>query len=135
MIRNSKIVIVLCFNRMNKYTMEEFEVAYNERKNGKDIKIYTFFKKLDNNIKLEESFNEFKKKLKSIEHFYSTFTHVDTIKINIYRFILRLILGESKIEEKLINGNLRLVLSVIQRFCGRGENADDLFQVGINIMS
>ena len=34
------------------------------------------------------------------------------------------------IEEKLINGNLRLVLSVIQRFCGRGENADDLFQVG-----
>lgn len=106
MIRNSKIVIVLCFNRMNKYTMEEFEVAYNERKNGKDIKIYTFFKKLDNNIKLEESFNEFKKKLKSIEHFYSTFTHVDTIKINIYRFILRLILGESKIEEKLINGKL-----------------------------
>ena len=29
-----------------------------------------------------------------------------------------------------INGNLRLVLSVIQRFYGRGENADDLFQVG-----
>ena len=33
--------------------------------------------------------------------------------------------------EKMINGNLRLVLSVIQRFSGRGENPDDLFQVGV----
>ena len=32
--------------------------------------------------------------------------------------------------EELINGNLRLVLSVIQRFTNRGENMDDLFQVG-----
>ena len=32
--------------------------------------------------------------------------------------------------EKLIEGNLRLVLSVIQRFDKRGENPDDLFQVG-----
>ena len=38
--------------------------------------------------------------------------------------------GDKDAREKLINGNLRLVLSVIQRFCGRGVNADDLFQVG-----
>lgn len=38
--------------------------------------------------------------------------------------------GDKDAREKLINGNLRLVLSVIQRFCGRGENADDLFQIG-----
>ena len=38
--------------------------------------------------------------------------------------------GDIKAREKLINGNLKLVLSVIQRFYGRGENADDLFQVG-----
>ncbi len=38
--------------------------------------------------------------------------------------------GDKSAREELINGNLRLVLSVIQRFCGRGENADDLFQVG-----
>lgn len=38
--------------------------------------------------------------------------------------------GDEGAREELINGNLRLVLSVIQRFCGRGENADDLFQVG-----
>lgn len=38
--------------------------------------------------------------------------------------------GDPQAREKLIEGNLRLVLSVIQRFSGRGENPDDLFQVG-----
>ncbi len=38
--------------------------------------------------------------------------------------------GDMSAREELIAGNLRLVLSVIQRFSGRGENADDLFQVG-----
>ena len=38
--------------------------------------------------------------------------------------------GDSKAREKYIKGNLRLVLSVIQRFAGNGENADDLFQIG-----
>ena len=38
--------------------------------------------------------------------------------------------GDMQAREKLIAGNLRLVLSVIQRFSNRGENADDLFQVG-----
>lgn len=38
--------------------------------------------------------------------------------------------GDMKARDSLIKGNLRLVLSVIQRFLSRGENADDLFQVG-----
>jgi len=38
--------------------------------------------------------------------------------------------GDQIAREQLIEGNLRLVLSVIQRFASRGENADDLFQVG-----
>lgn len=37
---------------------------------------------------------------------------------------------QKKAREELVNGNLRLVLSVIQRFTNRGENLDDLFQVG-----
>ena len=39
--------------------------------------------------------------------------------------------GNEEAREKLINGNLRLVLSIIQRFGGRGENPDDLFQIGV----
>ena len=38
--------------------------------------------------------------------------------------------GDKEAREEFINGNLRLVLSVIKRFYGRGENLDDLFQVG-----
>lgn len=38
--------------------------------------------------------------------------------------------GDTAARERLIEGNLRLVLSVIQRFDKRGENPDDLFQVG-----
>ncbi len=39
--------------------------------------------------------------------------------------------GSKEARDKLIKGNLRLVLSVIQRFTGRGEDVDDLFQVGV----
>lgn len=38
--------------------------------------------------------------------------------------------GDMQARQELIEGNLRLVLSVIQKFMGRGENADDLFQIG-----
>lgn len=38
--------------------------------------------------------------------------------------------GNKRAREKLVNGNLRLVLSVVKRFASRGENPDDLFQVG-----
>ena len=38
--------------------------------------------------------------------------------------------GDKEARQKMINGNLRLVLSVVQKFTGRGENLDDLFQVG-----
>ncbi|MBQ8143948.1 MAG: RNA polymerase sporulation sigma factor SigG [Butyricicoccus sp.] len=38
--------------------------------------------------------------------------------------------GDHSAREKLIRGNLRLVLSIIQRFSNRGESMDDLFQVG-----
>ena len=38
--------------------------------------------------------------------------------------------GDQKAREELISGNLRLVLSVVQKFANRGENLDDLFQVG-----
>ncbi len=44
--------------------------------------------------------------------------------------LVRIRQGDIKARDELISGNLRLVLSVIQRFTNRGENLDDLFQVG-----
>ncbi len=39
--------------------------------------------------------------------------------------------GSKEARDRLIKGNLRLVLSVIQKFTGRGEDIDDLFQIGV----
>lgn len=61
---------------------------------------------------------------------------VDTSKLPVLRevqneeLLKRTRAGDSGARDELINGNLRLVLSVIQRFTNRGENLDDLFQVG-----
>ena len=46
------------------------------------------------------------------------------------QLLLQVRQGDEQARERLIEGNLRLVLSVIQRFVGRGESPDDLFQVG-----
>lgn len=61
---------------------------------------------------------------------------VDTSKLPILKekekeeLLRRVKTGDKRARDELINGNLRLVLSVIQRFTGRGENLDDLFQIG-----
>ena len=44
--------------------------------------------------------------------------------------LIRAKAGDTKARDELIYGNLRLVLSVLRRFAGRGELMDDLFQVG-----
>jgi RNA polymerase sporulation-specific sigma factor len=61
---------------------------------------------------------------------------VDTSKLPVLKnqemrvLFTQLQAGERSVREELVNGNLRLVLSVIQRFNNRGESVDDLFQVG-----
>lgn len=44
--------------------------------------------------------------------------------------MLKIKAGDDGAREKFIRGNLKLVLSVLRRFSGRGEDPDDLFQVG-----
>ena len=61
---------------------------------------------------------------------------VDTSKLPVLKeaekteLLKRVKEGSASARQELINGNLRLVLSVIQKFTSRGENLDDLFQVG-----
>ncbi|HKM28203.1 MAG TPA: RNA polymerase sporulation sigma factor SigG [Anaerovoracaceae bacterium] len=61
---------------------------------------------------------------------------VNTSKLPVYKeaemteMLLAIKGGDMEVRDKFIKGNLRLVLSVIQRFNNRGENPDDLFQVG-----
>lgn len=63
-------------------------------------------------------------------------SNVDTSKLPVLsneeknELFIKIKQGDKEAREKFINGNLRLVLSVLQRFNGRGESMDDLFQVG-----
>lgn len=63
-------------------------------------------------------------------------SNVDTSKLPVLsneeknELFIKIRQGDEEAREKFINGNLRLVLSVLQRFNGRCENIDDLFQVG-----
>lgn len=61
---------------------------------------------------------------------------VNTSKLKVLKekekrdLLLKIKSGDNNARDEFISGNLRLVLSVIQRFNNRGENVDDLFQVG-----
>ncbi len=61
---------------------------------------------------------------------------VNTSKLPVYKdaemkdMIEKIKCGDKEVRDEFIRGNLRLVLSVIQKFNNRGENPDDLFQVG-----
>ena len=61
---------------------------------------------------------------------------VDTSKLPLYKeaemmeMLRQIKAGDEGVRDRFIKGNLRLVLSVVQRFGGRGENPDDLFQIG-----
>ncbi len=46
------------------------------------------------------------------------------------RMLVRIKNGETELKDEFIRGNLRLVLSVVQKFSGRRENMDDIFQIG-----
>ena len=62
---------------------------------------------------------------------------VNTAKLKVLKneetraLLLRAKEGDAQAREELISGNLRLVLSVVQKCAGRGESMDDLFQVGV----
>lgn len=61
---------------------------------------------------------------------------VDTSKLPVLtneeknQLLYRIKQGDKKAKDQFVEGNLRLVLSIVQRFAGRGECMDDLFQVG-----
>ena len=63
-------------------------------------------------------------------------TNVNTSKLPVLtneekqELFIKIKQGDKKAREKFINGNLKLVLSVVKKFNNRGENVDDLFQVG-----
>ncbi len=71
-----------------------------------------------------------------MNHYKVEICGVDTSKLKVIpaaekrELLIRVKNGDMKAREQLINGNMKLVLSVVQRFTGRKEELDDLFQIG-----
>ena len=82
LIRDSQFFYVILGKKVGKYTAEEFEIALDSFKKKQTPKIYTYFKQLPAE-KIEQSVLDLKKRLEDLEHFYTYFSHFDTIKLNI----------------------------------------------------
>ncbi len=71
-----------------------------------------------------------------MNHYKVEICGVDTSKLKVIssarkkELLLRVKEGDMRAREELIKGNMKLVLSVVQRFTGRKEELDDLFQIG-----
>ena len=71
-----------------------------------------------------------------MNHYKVEICGVDTSKLNVIsaakkrELLLRVKEGDMAARDELIQGNMKLVLSVVQRFTGRKEELDDLFQIG-----
>ena len=65
---------------------------------------------------------------------------VNTAKLPVYKdaemqeMMQKIKAGDNEVKDEFIRGNLRLVLSVIQRFGNRGENPDDLFRLDVSVL-
>lgn len=82
-IRECDICFFIFFSKAGQYTREEFDVAFSCFKQIGKPKIYTYFKELENN-KADKSLIDFRTELeKSVQHYYGTFEHIDTVKLRI----------------------------------------------------
>lgn len=94
-ILDSDLFVMLFFNKVGKYTEEEFDVAYSSFIDKGSPKILTFFKRIPILIEdIEEdeiaSLFAFKRKLKEIQHFTSSYKNVDDLKVQIYDHLEKL---------------------------------------------
>lgn len=82
-IRSSELCFFIFFTKAGKYTREEFEVARKKFEETGKPKIYTYFKVVKENS-VEQSLTDFMDELdKTFGHYYSTFEHIDTVKLRI----------------------------------------------------
>ena len=103
------------------YTIEEFNVALEHFRNTKSPRIYTFFQKLPEGEKAASSVKDFMTRLsEELGHYFSTFSSLDSIKLNMLVEITRSKLLNEKIDIKdgkaLINGREMLSLENIPIF-------------------
>ena len=106
-IRDSALSFFLFFKKLGDYTKHEFEVALESFRQKNSPKIVTFFKYIPDGEKAEDDIIEFMQMLDSqLNHYYNTYEHIDTLKLDMYLQIKAMRLDEAEAEVK--NGKIML---------------------------
>ena len=87
MIRDSQYFYILFGNHAGEYTIEEFDVAWEQFRSSGEPKLYTYFMQLPDGQPAEKTVQDFMTRLdKEIGHYYSMFSHLDSVKLNMLIF-------------------------------------------------
>ena len=82
-IRDSQYFYILFGNHAGEYTIEEFDVAWEQFRSSGEPKLYTYFMQLPDGQPAEKTVQDFMSRLdKEIGHYYSMFSHLDSVKLN-----------------------------------------------------
>ena len=125
-IRDSDFFYIVFGKSAGEYTIEEFDVALEHFRKEKKPHIYTFFQKLPEGVEATDSVKAFMTRLdKEIGHYYSLFSHIDSIKLNMLLEITRLKMLNEKIDirdgKALVNGKEMLSLENVPIFRNNEE--------------
>lgn len=120
MIRECDFCFFIFFTKAGEYTVEEFKVAYQQFAQTDKPKIYTYFKELGPDT-AQQSLLDFMQLLgKTLEHYYNTFAHLDTLKLRVLLCISLLEMDFLFIETKdnvcLVDGEAVLCLDNVAEF-------------------
>lgn len=89
LIRDSQYFYILFGRAAGEYTIEEFYVALEQYRKSGAPRIFTYFRKLSEGERADESVMNYMEQLSNrIGHYYSSFTHLDAIKLNHGRSII-----------------------------------------------
>lgn len=82
-VRNSQFFYILIGDNAGKYTMEEFNIALKQNKMTGFPRIYTYFQEKKNNNYTDEIMSFMKRLDNELGHYYTVFSHIDSVKLNI----------------------------------------------------
>ncbi len=106
-IRDSELCFFLFYRKVGEYTRHEFEVALEAFKGSEKPKIITYFRFVENADEMQESVRSFMQLLDGeLHHYYSSYAHIDTLKLGILMQIKLLGLDSSTVS--LVDGEVRL---------------------------
>ncbi|MBO7195954.1 MAG: hypothetical protein J6V80_01330 [Clostridia bacterium] len=84
LIRSSDFCFFIFFTKVGKYTREEFDIARKQFEETNKPKIYTYFKNIEDGESVDQEIFTFMEELSEVfGHYYSTFSHIETIKLRL----------------------------------------------------